>query len=161
MAWPWTGEKPLSEQMLVRFPTYICVTQPQWVNSFWCHKATWICVNIGSDNGLLPDGTKPLPEPIFTYKVTSGIHLTVITQEVLMNLICNLCWDITVFYQGLSGSINELLKCSVLWSQLGLLLCYHRLTSIPAWINNHMPSKCWDEITFPNFSGAVLKFGNG
>ena len=23
-------------------------------------------VNIGSDNGLLPDGTKPLPEPMFT-----------------------------------------------------------------------------------------------
>ena len=24
-------------------------------------------VNIGSDNGLLPDGTKPLPEPILMY----------------------------------------------------------------------------------------------
>ena len=24
-------------------------------------------VNIGSGNGLLPDGTKPLPEPILTY----------------------------------------------------------------------------------------------
>ena len=23
-------------------------------------------VNIGSGNGLLPDGTKPLPEPMFT-----------------------------------------------------------------------------------------------
>ena len=29
----------------------------------WCHMATRICVNIGSGNGLLPDGTKPLPEP--------------------------------------------------------------------------------------------------
>ena len=25
-----------------------------------------ILVNIGSGNGLLPDGTKPLPEPMFT-----------------------------------------------------------------------------------------------
>ena len=24
-------------------------------------------VNIGSGNGLLPDGTKPLPEPVLTY----------------------------------------------------------------------------------------------
>ena len=29
--------------------------------------ASWNWVNIGSGNGLLPDGTKPLPEPILTY----------------------------------------------------------------------------------------------
>ena len=29
---------------------------------------TWICTNIGSGNGLLPDGTKPLPEPLLTYR---------------------------------------------------------------------------------------------
>ena len=28
---------------------------------------TQIWVNIGSDNGLLPDGTKPLPEPMLIY----------------------------------------------------------------------------------------------
>ena len=28
--------------------------------------ATTICVNTGSGNGLLPDGTKPLPEPMLT-----------------------------------------------------------------------------------------------
>ena len=27
------------------------------------HMATWDCVNIGSGNGLLSDGTKPLPKP--------------------------------------------------------------------------------------------------
>ena len=27
--------------------------------------AMWILVKIGSGNGLLPDGTKPLPEPIY------------------------------------------------------------------------------------------------
>ena len=30
--------------------------------------ATEIWVNIGSGNGLLPDGTKPLPEPMLTYE---------------------------------------------------------------------------------------------
>ena len=29
--------------------------------------ATQILVNIGPGNGLLPDGTKPLPEPMLTY----------------------------------------------------------------------------------------------
>ena len=31
MAWHRPGDKPLSEQIMVRFPTYICVNRPQWV----------------------------------------------------------------------------------------------------------------------------------
>ena len=31
MAWHRPGDKPLSESMMVRFLTHICVTQPQWV----------------------------------------------------------------------------------------------------------------------------------
>ena len=31
MAWRRSGEKPLSEPMMVRLPTNICVTRPQWV----------------------------------------------------------------------------------------------------------------------------------
>ena len=30
------------------------------------HMVTYICVNIGLDNGLVPDGTNPLPEPMLT-----------------------------------------------------------------------------------------------
>ena len=33
MAWRRQGDKPLSEPMMVRLPTHICVTRPQWVNS--------------------------------------------------------------------------------------------------------------------------------
>ena len=32
----------------------------------WRHMATWIEVNTGSGNGLLPDGIKPLHEPMLT-----------------------------------------------------------------------------------------------
>ena len=32
MAWRRAGGKPLSEPMVVRLPTHICVTRPQWVN---------------------------------------------------------------------------------------------------------------------------------
>ena len=31
MAWHRTGDKPLSELMMVRLPTHICVTRTQWV----------------------------------------------------------------------------------------------------------------------------------
>ena len=33
MAWHRPGDKPLSEPMMVRLPTHICVTRPQWVKS--------------------------------------------------------------------------------------------------------------------------------
>ena len=36
MVWCRPGNKPLSEPMMVSFPTHICVTRPQWVKcSFW------------------------------------------------------------------------------------------------------------------------------
>ena len=35
----------------------------------------------------------------------------------------------------------------------------HGLTLVPTWISNHMPSKVWDEITYPLL--APLKFRNG
>ena len=39
MAWRRPGDKPLSGPMMVRLPTHICVTRPQWVNQHcghWC-----------------------------------------------------------------------------------------------------------------------------
>ena len=34
--------------------------------AYWRHVAAEIWVNIGSGNGLFPDSTKPLPEPMLT-----------------------------------------------------------------------------------------------
>ena len=34
MAWRHSGDKPLSEPMVVSLPTHICVTRPQWVNKY-------------------------------------------------------------------------------------------------------------------------------
>ena len=34
MAWCRPGDKPLSEPMMVRLPTHICVTRPKWVNDY-------------------------------------------------------------------------------------------------------------------------------
>ena len=36
MAWRRPGDKSLSEPMMVRLPTHICVTQPQWVKECSC-----------------------------------------------------------------------------------------------------------------------------
>ena len=35
MAWRRPGDKPLSEPMMVSLLTHICVTRPQWVNTWW------------------------------------------------------------------------------------------------------------------------------
>ena len=42
MAWRRPGDKPLSGPMMVRLPTHICVTRPQWVklqcSMGWCNR---------------------------------------------------------------------------------------------------------------------------
>ena len=54
MAWRRSGDKPLSEPMMVRLPTDICVARPQWVNRQildecrihyeWLKKIMWISI---------------------------------------------------------------------------------------------------------------------
>ena len=48
---------------------------------------SWILVNIGLGNGLLPDGTKPLPEPILIYYQWERV----LSPEV------NFTWTISIF----------------------------------------------------------------
>ena len=45
MSWRWPSDKPLSEPMMVRVPTHICVTLPQWVNACW-PLMCWILENM-------------------------------------------------------------------------------------------------------------------
>ena len=57
-----------------------------------------IWVNIGSANGLLPDGTKPLPEPMLTDDWSSvrssDIHTRAISEEVTQPSITKICLKI-------------------------------------------------------------------
>ena len=39
MAWHRPGDKPLSEPMMVKLPTHICVTQPQWFKTCSTHQS--------------------------------------------------------------------------------------------------------------------------
>ena len=51
------------------------------VNSLWPSDTIW--VNIDSDKGLLPEGTKPLPESMLTFHnfKSSDINMRTILQE--------------------------------------------------------------------------------
>ena len=59
--------------------------------------AAEIWVNIGSGNGLLPDGTKPLPEPVLTDHQwsPSDIHIREISREMPQTSIIKIHLKIT------------------------------------------------------------------
>ena len=49
----------------------------------------YICVNFGSNNVFLPDGTKPIPESVLTYyyyspesSATASVQTTILYNEV-------------------------------------------------------------------------------
>ena len=48
MAWRRSGDKPLSEPMMVKLLTHICVTRPQWVkdttNDYSIHLEFWMAL---------------------------------------------------------------------------------------------------------------------
>ena len=37
----WSGDKPLSESMMIRLPMHTCVTRPQWVNTWNLKGQEW------------------------------------------------------------------------------------------------------------------------
>ena len=70
-----------------------------------------IWVNIGSSNGLLPDGTKPLSEPMLTdhHLKSSDIHSRTILQEMPQPSITKIRLKVTYlkFHSNFPGA-NEL-----------------------------------------------------
>ena len=63
MAWNLTGDKPLPKQVVM-----IRNVAGHRINSLWPNDGAKCLICIGSDNGLLPIGTKPLPEPMLTFQ---------------------------------------------------------------------------------------------
>ena len=64
------GNEPLNYKEIDGFPnspTCIKHSFDPLIVAWWHHMATEIWVNIVSGNGLLPGGTKPLPEPMLIY----------------------------------------------------------------------------------------------
>ena len=53
MTWRRPGDKPLSEPVMVRWPTHICVTRPQWVQQPLCPRGYCTqCAMTRSHRGL-------------------------------------------------------------------------------------------------------------
>ena len=52
----------------------------------WHHIATWIWVNIGSENGLLPNGNKPLPETMLPKLLFYNTSLKIIHLKLLAHI---------------------------------------------------------------------------
>ena len=67
-------------------------------------------VNIGLGNGLLPDGTKPLPEPKLTYHQLGPVTIThgKFNKIYLSHHLLNLTWkfDLKIFIQLSQGSMS-------------------------------------------------------
>ena len=59
MAWCWSGNKPLSEPIIVKLPMHICVTRPQWVKPLMCGKC-YMLYMMTSSNGNICNVTGPL-----------------------------------------------------------------------------------------------------
>ena len=50
MAWRRSGDKPLSEPIMIILPTHICVTRPQWVNTLnLVYRDPKVLQSFGSD----------------------------------------------------------------------------------------------------------------
>ena len=54
MAWYQPSNKPLSEPMMVRLLTHICVTRPQWVNSSSDYQITTTCCTCRNSTVRMP-----------------------------------------------------------------------------------------------------------
>ena len=100
--------------------------------------ATEIWVNIGSGNGLLPDGTKPLPEPKLTdhwwSPLSSDIHIRTISQEMHQPSITKICLKITClkFHENFPGA-NELMDNLALftWGEVSTSHPWHKQRLLP------------------------------
>ena len=70
-------------------------------------KENW--VNIGSGNGLLADGTKPLPEPMLCFHQWVDVHLRGNLKEIFQSPIVKISLKINYlkFHSDLQGT-NEL-----------------------------------------------------
>ena len=61
MAWRWSGDKPLSEPMMVSLLTHICVTRPQWVKECCRYIVSISYINIVFKSSLaLCAGNSPV-----------------------------------------------------------------------------------------------------
>ena len=86
---------------------YIKISLKGEINSLLRRDAVWrlIWVNNGSDNGLLPGGTKPLHEPMLAYNQQGPVNFIwgQFRKTYLSHQLLKLAWNLllTIFYSNL------------------------------------------------------------
>ena len=78
MAWRQPGDKPLSEPVMVRFLTHICVTRPQWVNHSLTHyfyTLWWLKANARVITATAFSSTETLDSVSLTYPYCCNIYI--------------------------------------------------------------------------------------
>ena len=84
MAWRRSGDKPLSEPMMVSLPTHICVTRPQWVNKVihsncTTNIATVCAIPMHLKHSIMESACHhslfPSHGSIFMYIIPSNMHM--------------------------------------------------------------------------------------
>ena len=81
MAWRRPGDKPLSEPMMARLPTHICVIRPQWVKS---KKCMGVINTLGSALWLMVpwcESTRPSTPKILTLYMLHYISLIILISN--------------------------------------------------------------------------------
>ena len=89
MAWCRPGDTPLSEPLVVRFTTHICVTRPQWVvglsvlwDQVWQKPATSVCeAHSTCINNECLGFTTTYPNNPYSYIVYIWCRITEMTQK--------------------------------------------------------------------------------
>ena len=92
MAWCWPGDKPLSESMMVRLLTFICITWPQWaviqdnvkMMILWEYNALGKADKISDKMINLYKNSKKA-----TRAVTTGMYLLWMLEEILTLYVLN------------------------------------------------------------------------
>ena len=123
----------------------------------WCHVATLIWDSIGSGNGLLPEGTKPLPETMLDCHQCSLPDLPGADElnvfVFLLTLFCQL-WGHHVFvcYGQMMGA-NKPSGVSVPWIFVLLICNYWNKRLLNLNLNNDV---IWEMILCWSTVGSVM-----
>ena len=92
-----------------------------WFNgNLWYHVLSCKVVNIGSGNGLVPDGTKPLPESVLTLHQCGCVSLTCTCMTVMSvpAVTARACFDLM--------ETCDTVYCHAKWSTLVQVMAWHQ-----------------------------------
>ena len=141
MAWRRPGDKPLSEPMMVRLPTHICVTRPQWVKvlSVFSRDLFQIFTIVNDDDGTFYSFSAQLATMAIISVLALNGHISVTKKRVA--LFWQRCrWELenlNIHWYHLVGGAKINDNCSVLYA-FKLKFCHtvitFAFTKITFWI---------------------------